>query len=81
MTPEILSQAQLGLMISDGFTSVEFNAEDVTSQVTDGKFVTSAITKNATLKVEFETDSLDSNGDGKVDSQDVLNVYDYMRAH
>lgn len=63
--------------VPDGYSRLRFNGEDVSGQLKDGTYVTPPLTENSTLQVDL--DSLyDNNGDGKVDSQDVLNVYEYM---
>lgn len=63
----------------DRYRRVKFNGEDVTRLVTDGKYVTPPITKNSILTIETDRNSHDINGDGQIDSQDGLGVYEYIR--
>ncbi len=67
------------LLIPNKYKRVWFNDEDVTSQIVDGTYVTPPITKDSTLSIDIEYDRRDNNGDGVVDSQDVLNVYECIR--
>lgn len=46
--------------------------------MTDGTFITPPLTDNSTLSIDFGDKMYDNNGDGVVDSQDVLNIYEGM---
>lgn len=52
--------------------SVTFNGEDVTADVTDGKYTTPKITGNSEIYVEYDNQPLgDTNLDGKVNVNDI----------
>lgn len=83
--PVVVNEVEKGipmiLRIPDGYTKVTFNGEDVTEQIAYGEYVTPDLMEDSELSIEFDAMNVDTNNDGQVDSQDALNVYEYMRTH
>ncbi len=70
--------SQIEWKVPADYKKIIFNGEDVTEEVADGTFTTPPLTANSTLSIDFGDKMYDNNGDGKVDSQDVLNIYEGM---
>ena len=60
---------------------VMFNGEDVTRQIDGGFYTTPKLTKDSEITIEYDELENDVNGDGRVDTQDVIELYDYMQKH
>lgn len=78
ITEKAFRNSQIEWKMPSDYKKVIFNGKDVTGEVADGTFVTPPLTDNSTLSIDFGDKMYDNNGDGKVDSQDVLNIYEGM---
>lgn len=58
---------------------VMFNGEDVTRQIDGGSYTTPRLTKDSEITIEYDELENDVNGDGRVDTQDVIEIYDFMQ--
>lgn len=78
-TQKVQDGNSIEITLPAGYTSVRLKGNSVTGQVRNGVYITPPIAANSTLTVDFGHDLRDNNDDGKLDSQDVLNVYEYIR--
>lgn len=60
---------------------VEFNGEEVTEQIKDNTYTTPVLKEDSRIKIEYDEIESDINGDGVVDTQDVLDIYKYIQEH
>jgi hypothetical protein len=60
---------------------VQFNGEDVTENVTDNTYTTPKLVEDSEITIEYDESDSDLNGDGVVDTQDVLRIYQYIQEH
>lgn len=81
MRQRVLRDTTFTFKIPDSCTRLTLNGEDVTDQVADGKYTTPRLTQNAILSIELGDGIYDVNCDSTVDTQDVIDIYDYMRTH
>jgi hypothetical protein len=60
---------------------VKFNGEDVTESVKDNTYTTPKLIEDSNITIEYDESNSDINGDGVVDTQDVLEIYKYIQEH
>lgn len=51
---------------------VKFNGEDVTESIKDNTYTTPKLIEDSNITIEYDESNSDINGDGIVDTQDVL---------
>ena len=58
-----------------------FNGDDVTEQIKNNTYTTPIIKSDSEITIEYDEQERDVNGDGIVDTQDVLEIYKYIQEH
>ncbi len=58
-----------------------FNGDDVTEQIKNNTYTTPIIKSDSEITIEYDEQERDVNGDGVVDTQDVLEIYKYIQEH
>ena len=72
---------KFGTKRQSAIKTLKFNGDDVTEQIKNNTYTTPIIKSDSEITIEYDEQERDVNGDGIVDTQDVLEIYKYMQEH